>query len=125
MNEDKRERGARRMEDVCRMPAPPAGYGRYVDLTVEHLFGEVWGNDGLTVRDRRLVVLGILAALGDEQNLAAHMGQALKRGDVTPEQLDEIVVTVAHYAGWPRSTHAHAAAAGAKSSLAGTAPGKS
>jgi 4-carboxymuconolactone decarboxylase len=118
MADDKRERGARRMEDVCGMPAPPAGYGRFVDLTVEHLFGEIWENPSLDVRDRRLVVLGILAALGDEQNLGAHMSQALKRGDVTPEQIDEIVVTVAHYAGWPRSTHAHAAAAAAKSALA-------
>ncbi|MBY0277467.1 carboxymuconolactone decarboxylase family protein [Candidatus Binatia bacterium] len=118
MADDKRERGARKMEDVCGMPAPPAGFGRFVDLTVEHLFGEVWGNEALSVRDRRLVVLGILGALGDDSNLAAHMGQALKRGDVTAEQLDEIVVTVAHYAGWPRSTHAHAAAGTAKSALA-------
>ena len=114
MADDKRERGARRMEDVCGMPAPPAGFGRFVDLTVEHLFGEIWENPALSVRERRLVVLGILAALGDESNLGAHMAQALKRGDVTPEQLDEIVVTVAHYAGWPRSTHAHAAASSAK-----------
>lgn len=118
MADERRERGARNMEDVCGMPAPPAGFGRFVDLTVEHLFGEVWGNQALSVRDRRLVVLGILAALGDAQNLGAHMGQALKRGDVTPEQLDEIVVTVAHYAGWPRSTHAHAAAGTAKAAHA-------
>ncbi|MBM4247012.1 MAG: carboxymuconolactone decarboxylase family protein [Deltaproteobacteria bacterium] len=118
MADDKRERGARRMEDVCGTPAPPAGYGRFVDLTVEHLFGEIWDNPALAVRDRRLVVLGILAALGDESNLGAHMAQALKRRDVTPEQLDEIVVTVAHYAGWPRSTHAHAAAGAAKTAYA-------
>jgi 4-carboxymuconolactone decarboxylase len=118
MADERRERGARNMEDVCGMPAPPAGFGRFVDLTVEHLFGEVWGNQALSVRDRRLVVLGILAALGDAQNLGAPMGQALKRGDVTPEQLDEIVVTVAHYAGWPRSTHAHAAAGTAKAAHA-------
>ena len=118
MADDKRERGARNMEDVCGMPAPPAGFGRFVDLTVEHLFGEVWGTAALSVRDRRLVVLGILAALGDDSNMTAHMSQALKRGDVTTEQLDEIVVTVAHYAGWPRSTHAHAAAGTAKAAHA-------
>ena len=56
MADDKRERGARNMEDVCGMPAPPAGFGRFVDLTVEHLFGEVRGNDALSVRDRRLTL---------------------------------------------------------------------
>ena len=75
MADDKRERGARNMEDVCGMPAPPAGFGRFVDLTVEHLFGEVWGNDALSVRDRRLVVLGILAALGDDVHHRARRRQ--------------------------------------------------
>ena len=118
MADDKRERGARRMEDVCGIPAPPAGSSRFVDMTVEHLFAEVWDDAALSVRDRRLVVLGILAALGDAQNLGVHMGQALQRGDVTPEQLDQVVLTVAHYAGWPRSTHAHAAAGTAKAAHA-------
>jgi 4-carboxymuconolactone decarboxylase len=118
MADDKRERGARRMEDVCGIPAPPAGASRFVDITVEHLFAEVWDNPALSVRDRRLVVLGILAALGDAQNLGVHLGQALQRGDLTPEQVDELVITVAHYAGWPRSTHAMAAAGTAKAAFA-------
>ena len=124
MNEEKRDRGARRMRDVCGVDAPPAGAGRFTDITVEHLFGEVWENQTLGVRDRRLVVLGILAALGDAENLGVHFGQALVRGDLTPEEVDEIVVTIAHYAGWPRSTHALAAARKAKTtfSTAGSTP---
>ena len=65
MAEERRERGARRMRDVCGVDAPSEGLGRFTDITVEHLFGEVWENPTLSVRDRRLVVLGILAALGE------------------------------------------------------------
>ena len=124
MTDEKRDRGARRMKDVCGIDAPPPGLGRFTDITVEHLFGEVWENQALAVRDRRLVVLGILAALGDADNLGVHFGQALARGDLTPEEVDEIVVTIAHYAGWPRSTHALAAARKAKTtfSTAGSTP---
>lgn len=118
MADDRRERGARRMRDVCGIDAPPQGLGRFTDITVEHLFGEVWENPALGVRERRLVVLGILAALGDTDNLGVHFTQALSRGDLTPAEVDEVVVTVAHYAGWPRSTHAFAAAGKAKAAAA-------
>jgi 4-carboxymuconolactone decarboxylase len=118
MADERRARGERRMEDVCGIPAPPAGTSRFIDVTVEHLFGEIWDDAVLSVRDRRLVVLGILAALGDAQNLGVHLTQALRRGDLAAEQLDELVLTVAHYAGWPRSTHAMAAARDARAALA-------
>lgn len=92
------------MEDVCGIAVDPGSTNRFLELTVDNLFGEVWGNEALSIRDRRLLVLGILSALGDGGNLAVHMGQALGRGDLTPEELEEIPVQVAHYAGWPRAT---------------------
>lgn len=104
MSETKRERGLRLMEDVCGIAVDPGSTNRFLELTVDNLFGEVWGNEALSIRDRRLLVLGILSALGDGGNLAVHMGQALGRGDLTPEELEEIPVQVAHYAGWPRAT---------------------
>ena len=76
----------------------------------EHLFGRVWSDETLSIRDRRLVVLGTLGALGDLGNLTLHMRQALHRGDLTKEELDEVVVQITHYAGWPRGTVALQAA---------------
>jgi len=84
--------------------------GRFSDMTIEHLFGEVWSNEKLSIRDRRLVVLGILGALGDGDNLGIHMSQALQRGDLTAEEIDEVVIQITHYAGWPRGTVALGAA---------------
>jgi len=113
MSADDRARGERLMKDVCGFDAPPENLGRFVDITVEHLFGRVWSDETLSIRDRRLVVLGVLGALGDVGNLTVHMGQALERGDLTQEELDEVVVQITHYAGWPRGTAALQAAGAA------------
>ena len=38
--------------------------GPYVDVTVDHLFGAVWTREALDIRDRRMLTIGVLAALG-------------------------------------------------------------
>ncbi len=108
MSESVRERGSRMMKDVCGIDIPVSG--RFVEMTVDHLFGSVWGNEELSVRDRRLIVLGVLGALGDSGNLNLHMQQALQRGDLTEAELQEAAVQITHYAGWPRGTVAVQAA---------------
>jgi 4-carboxymuconolactone decarboxylase len=117
MSDSASERGRRLMKDVCGIDVP-SGMGRFSDLTIDHLFGAVWSNENLSIRDRRLVVLGALGALGDAGNLEVHMTQALQRGDLTAEELDEVVIQITHYAGWPRGTAALAAAGKAKATKA-------
>ena len=115
MDESAREKGQRLIKDVCGFEIPP-GMSRFADMTVDHLFGEVWSDETLSIRDRRLVVIGMLGALGDGDNLTIHMSQALKRGDLTQEELDEIVIQITHYGGWPRGTVALGAASKAAAS---------
>jgi hypothetical protein len=45
------------------------GRGEYFALTVEHLFGKIWARPGLTMRDRRMAVIAVLTAQGQEQLL--------------------------------------------------------
>jgi 4-carboxymuconolactone decarboxylase len=109
------------IKDVCGIEVPP-DLGRFSDMTVDHLFGEVWSDEKLSIRDRRLVVLGVLGALGDGDNLAVHMTQALVRGDLSREELDEVVIQITHYAGWPRGTVALGAAGRAGTAIQATKP---
>jgi 4-carboxymuconolactone decarboxylase len=69
--------------------------------TVDHVFGEIWSRPGLDIRDRRLVVIGVLGMLGKSETLETQFGAALDRGELTPEQIHEIVLQLAHYVGWP------------------------
>lgn len=72
-------------------------FGRLRD---EVLFGDVWEQPELSPHDRSLVTCAILAALGKNAELEAHMHRAVNNG-VTPDELRGLVVQVAFYAGWP------------------------
>ena len=100
-----RARGMAKMDEVYGFSVDPdAIAGPYVAFTVDHLFGEVWTRPELDTRDRRLMTLGVLAALGQPQLVEIQYQSALDRGELTEEQVRESVVHLAHYVGWPLST---------------------
>jgi 4-carboxymuconolactone decarboxylase len=83
---------------------PPKGALAFADLMLEQLFGEVWTReDKLCVRDRRLVIMGVIACLGEKDTWKIQAKAALKNGELSAEQLRELVITVANYAGYPRA----------------------
>jgi 4-carboxymuconolactone decarboxylase len=97
----KRAKGLARFEEVMQFKVPDVRGDRFLDATFDHLFAEVWSDPGLAVRDRRLVTLTILMCLGHEATLKLHLGAAMRSGDLSDEEIDALVVHVAHYAGWP------------------------
>jgi 4-carboxymuconolactone decarboxylase len=73
------------------------------------LFGEVWERPGLSKRDRSLIVVATLIALGRERQLVGHLNRALDNG-VTKNEISEIITHLAFYAGWPAAMTAAAIA---------------
>ena len=72
------------------------------ELSINHLFARVWTRPGLSIRDRRLITVALLAAQGRTDQLRAHVrGARVGEDPLTPEELVETMVQVAHYAGWP------------------------
>ena len=69
-------------------------------LTDEVLFGDVWARAALSRRDRSLITVAALTALGRNDQLRSHLGLALENG-VTKEELAEVATHLAFYAGWP------------------------
>jgi 4-carboxymuconolactone decarboxylase len=102
---DRRAAGIAKMQEVYGFSIDPADVpGPYAAMTVEHLFGTVWTREALGMRDRRLLTIGVLAALGKTDLLDIQFDSALDRDEFTLEQLREIVVHLTHYIGWPLST---------------------
>src|ERR1700674_287014 len=64
------------------------------------LFGEIWERPGLKKRDRSLIVVATLIAMGRERQLVGHLQRALDNG-VTKNEISEIITHLAFYAGWP------------------------
>jgi len=104
MSESRRERGARMLEAVYAgsVPAPEEGSSDFADLMLEQLFAEVWTREALPVRDRRLLVMGVIACLGERDTWKIQVRSALQNGELTPEQARETLIQLAPYAGYPR-----------------------
>jgi 4-carboxymuconolactone decarboxylase len=69
--------------------------------------GGAWADDELSLRDRSLVVVAALVALGGvEERLRGHVRWALEHG-VTPDELEALVALLAVYVGYPRASTAN------------------
>ena len=75
------------------------------EMTQEHLFGEVWSRPGLALRDRSIVSMTTLIVLGRMEELKMHIGYALNLG-ISREEILEMMMHIAHYAGWPAAVSA-------------------
>jgi 4-carboxymuconolactone decarboxylase len=71
----------------------------FMELTNDYLFGEIWTRPGLAIKERSRVTCAVLAAFGREAQLKGHLKAALNLG-LKPDELREVLIHVAHYAGW-------------------------
>jgi len=76
----------------------------------EAVFGGIWARPGLDLRSRSLCTVAMLAALGKHDELVAHLAGALRLG-ISREELIEVLMQVACYAGVPAAVSALNAAA--------------
>lgn len=72
-------------------------FQRYI---TEGPWGSVWSRDEITPRERSMVTIGLLAALGHHEELALHL-RATRNTGATPEDIKEVLLQVAVYAGAP------------------------
>ncbi len=82
---------------------PPAGANAFADLMLEQLFAEVWTRPALSIRDRRLLIMGVIAALGEGTTWKIQLKAALKNQELTPEQARETLIQLVQYIGYPRA----------------------
>lgn len=98
--DDRRERGLEMMRQVYGWEIGDAP-GDFFGITVDHLFAEIWTRPGLSLRDRRLLLIGMLAGQGLNDVLDIQIPAALGNAELTPVELREIAVFLTHYIGWP------------------------
>ncbi len=101
----RRERGAEMIKKVYAgdVVVPPEGASAFADTMLEQLFAEVWTREALPMRDRRLLIMGVIACMGETMTWKIQAKAALKNGELTPEQLREALIHLAQYAGYPRA----------------------
>jgi 4-carboxymuconolactone decarboxylase len=78
---------------------------KFAQLTNDVVFGDLWRRPDLSVRDRSLVTIAVLAAMGDEEQLHPYLNRAIESG-LTQAQITEALTHLAFYAGWPKAARA-------------------
>ncbi len=106
---DRRQRGLETMKRVYGWEDVSDGPGDFFGITVEHLFGDIWTREGLTYRDRRLLLIGLLTGLGEHDVTELQVGAALGNNELSEDELREIAIFLTHYVGWPRGTKVNTA----------------
>ena len=81
----------------------------FQDFITRYAWGEVWSRPGLSRAERSMITLTALIVLRQEEELAMHLRAALRIG-LTPEQIREVLLNAAVYAGVPAANRAFAIA---------------
>lgn len=79
----------------------------FQDFIGRYAWGEIWARPGLSRRDRSIATLASLVTAGHEAELRMHLHAALRNG-LTPDELSEILLHTALYAGLPAANAAFA-----------------
>jgi 4-carboxymuconolactone decarboxylase len=111
-DDQRRDRGmaARRAvlgeDHVDRATAATTGFtADFQDLITRYAWGEIWTRPGLDRRTRSCITLAMLATLGHDEELAMHVRAALRNG-LTADEIKEVLLQVAVYAGVPAANRA-------------------
>ncbi len=97
------QRGMAKMQEIYAdsVMALPEGVMAFNDVMMRSLFSEVWDRDTLSIRDRRLLIMGVIAARGAVDTWKIQAAASLANGELTVEELRETLVILAPYAGYP------------------------
>jgi 4-carboxymuconolactone decarboxylase len=83
---------------------------KLVELTDDVLLGDVWERKELSPRDRSLTAASLITG-GNTEQLTFHFNKAKENG-LSEEELKEMIIHLAFYAGWPKSMSAIMVASG-------------
>lgn len=106
----RRERGLARLAELGDEPGGDAFIERMGnpmgEWLVDWVFGDVHARPGLSARERELIIVAVLTAIGSsDPQVAAHI-RALRAIDVPWEEIEETILQTAPYAGIPRAINA-------------------
>jgi 4-carboxymuconolactone decarboxylase len=106
MSKDRRWiKGEEKIKDVYAgdVVVPPEGTYAFTDIMLETLFAEIWTRDTLSMRDKRILLLGMIAAQGEPDTFKIQTKASIKRGEMTGEEIRELHIFIAQYCGYPRA----------------------
>ena len=99
-------RGMEVFEECYRgvVPMPAVDAREFSGMTMK-MFNDFWGDGRLSFREKRLIVLGILAGSGADPSLfTTHAKSALRNGEMTADEARAVVLMALPYVGFPKAS---------------------
>jgi 4-carboxymuconolactone decarboxylase len=116
MSEDRHERGMEIRREVLGDEHVDRAIERttpftsdFQDFITRYAWGDIWARPGLDRKTRSCITLAALVALGRDHELPLHVRAALRNG-LTPDEIKEVLLHTAVYAGVPAANSAFAIA---------------
>lgn len=75
-------------------------------LITRYAWDDIWNRPGLAHPTRRMLVIAMCVAMGRWEEYRLHVGAALRSGDLSPDDVKEILLQAAIYCGVPAANHA-------------------
>ncbi|ABW12689.1 Carboxymuconolactone decarboxylase [Parafrankia sp. EAN1pec] len=91
-------------------PSPPLDSPYFFAGILGFVFGHVWRRQALSRRDRRLVTIPCVGISDTQTPIDSHVGSALETGDVSWDEMQEIILQFSAYYGFAKGEALHAAA---------------
>jgi len=96
--------GAESFRTINFVSAPPRTSPYTLAGITNFVFGEVWQRPGLSVRDRRFITVACVGVDDTVIPIRSHVYSALKSGDISLTEMQELVLHFAAYSGWPKGS---------------------
>src|SRR5262245_28012286 len=99
---ERRQRGRKLYEEIMARDAPAADSPRAAAL-LDFVYAEIWSRDLLSRRERRLITLACAAGADSYETLGDHIYGALATGDISYDEMQEVILHFAVYCGWAKA----------------------
>jgi 4-carboxymuconolactone decarboxylase len=99
---ERRQRGRALYAEIMGKEAPPLTSARAAAL-IDFVYAEVWSRDTISRRERRLITLACAAGADGHETLADHVYAALASGDLSYDEIQEVILHFAVYCGWAKA----------------------
>jgi 4-carboxymuconolactone decarboxylase len=100
----RKQGGEQEFADVNWVPAPPREVPYYDAGILNYVFGDLWKRPGLSRRDRRWVTIPCVGLDDSVGPIQSHVYSALRSGDISFDEMRELVLHFAAYSGWPKAS---------------------
>jgi 4-carboxymuconolactone decarboxylase len=95
--------GVRSFEEINLVPAPSRDSPYFYAGILNYVFGHVWLRPGLTRRERRLITVASVGMADAAIPIWSHVTSALASGDISDDEMQEVILQFSAYASKPRA----------------------